>query len=107
MTSDQIKMQIQYDALSHDWHRLRDQDADWRSFQRIVTRAVVVIAALFVIGALTGCDSPEKRCGRWDATVQGYELCAADPDCPMKQYNYRYLTDARIERAKWCPEEKL
>ena len=102
MSTDEIR----YLALEHDWHRLRDQDAEWRHFQRIVTRAVVLIAALFIIGALTGCDSHEKKCARWDARVIGYELCAADPGCRMKIRNYDELTHARIERARWCREEK-
>ena len=51
---------LQYQALERDWNRLRDQDAEWRHFQKIVTRAVVVLAALFVIGALTGC-APDRQ----------------------------------------------
>ncbi len=98
---------IRYRAIEHDWHRLRDQDAEWRLFQRIVTRAVVAIAALFVIGALTGCDSPEKRCDRWDIMVMGYEMCANDPACWLDPMDYRHMIDAKYERAAACPEEKL
>ena len=106
-SGDVLQDAVRRRAIEHDWHRLRDQDAEWRLFQRIVTRVVLVIAALFVLGTLTGCDSPEKKCGRWDAMVKGYELCAADPGCRMKIRNYDALTHARIERAQWCPEEKL
>ncbi len=106
-SGDVIQNAIRRYAITRDWHRLRDQDAEWRLFQRIVTRVVVVIAALFVIGTLTGCDTPAKQCARWDAKVIGYELCAADSGCRMKIRNYAELTDARIERARWCPKEKL
>jgi len=106
-SGDVLQDAVRRRAIEHDWHRLRDQDAEWRLFQRIVTRVVVVIAALFVIGTLTGCDSPEKKCARWDAMVQGLELCAADPGCRMTRYKYDQLIDARIERVRWCPEEKL
>ena len=104
---DYLQDAVRRYALEHDWHRLRDQDAEWRHFQKIVTRATVIIAALFVIGALTGCDTPEKKCARWDIAVMGYEMCASDARCRMHEYDYRHMIEAKYERAKWCPEEKL
>jgi len=102
-------MRLRYEALAQDWHRLRDQDAEWRHFQRIVTRAVVVLAALFVLGALTGCDSPGRRCDRWTAAVEGHELCAASPRCrsEIDRLDYIHYSEAKIAQAQWCPKEKL
>lgn len=100
-------LRLRYEALAADWHRLRDQDAEWRHFQKIVTRAVVAIAALFILGTLTGCDTPEKKCARWDIAVMGYEMCINDPNCRMSEWKYQKLIKAKYERAAWCPEEKL
>jgi len=94
-------------AIEEDWHRLRNIDSDWRYFQRVVARVVVVLAVLFAIVTLVGCDTRPMRCARWDATVKGLEMCAADPDCRMSRYKYEHLVEARVERIKWCPKENL
>ncbi len=60
------------------------------------------IVLLLVAMLLISCDTSEKHCGRWTATVQGLEMCAADPKCKLSYYGYDKLAQARIERTSWC-----
>lgn len=63
---------------------------------------ILRILLILLVAILVGCDSREKKCARWDATVKGYEYCAADFGCRMTNDKYEKLTEARIEQATWC-----
>ncbi len=88
---DHLRVMQRHSALSRDWNRMRDLERDWIRLRNWSLRLFII---LVVVGLVAACDSPEKRCGRWSATVDGREICAADPDCraQMRRSDYLKLT---------------
>jgi hypothetical protein len=95
--------QLRYDALAEDWNRLRDYEREWRIFGERVGKFVLIVVVLWLASVLVGCDSPEKACDRWTATVKGYEYCISDPNCNLDASQYRYHAEAIMERERVCP----
>ena len=96
--------ELRYAALSADWHRLRDIARAWERFQWQTFKFAFIVLALAALFVLAACDTPEKKCTRWEATVEAWEVCALDAGCrgTMGSWDYERVRNARIERARWC-----
>ncbi len=96
--------EMRYGALEQDWNRLRDYEREWRIFGERVGRVLVLIAAVAGLTMLvSGCDSPERKCGRWQATAEGYTMCIKDPGCRMGHDDYVRLNEAKSAAILHCP----